>query len=313
MRPLHQITNEGQLHSSAPPQLSVVVASDHSIREVDQCLKSLLGQRRNEQIEIIVADSRADNSLQDIITKYPDVEFIRFPEETTLPILWGAGIAGSHGEIIAVTDSTSVVDNHWISAILEAHESSYPVIGGAVEVNGISRLVDWAAYFCEYGQFMLPLTNGPATEVPGNNLSFKRWALDEGKEFTRDGFWKTYWCRKLQEKGIELELRPSMIVYYKKTFALIPFLARRFHHGRCFSGMRLSRSSFSKSAVFAVGSILLPSIFLMRTILRVIPKRRHFVEFTLSLPITMLAILFWSAGEFCGYLTGTGKSCAHVV
>lgn len=313
MRPLHRITNEGQLHSSAPPQLSVVVASDHSIREVDQCLKSLLGQRRNEKIEIIVADSRADNSLQAIITKYPDVEFIRFPEETTLPTLWGAGIAGSHGEIIAVTDSTSVVDNHWISAILEAHESSYPVIGGAVEVAERRKLLDWAAYFVEYGQFMQPLKEGRAQALPGNNISFKRWTLMKGPEFVRNGFWKTYWCRQLRDQGIQLVLTPSIVIYDKKSYQPIPFLIRRFQHGRCFAGMRLAKSGFVKRSAYALGSFLLPFIFFTRIVARITPKKRHLAKFFLSLPIIALAIVSWSLGECCGYLSGAGKSCAHVV
>ena len=100
------------------PQLSAVIASNHSIRELDQGLKTLLQQRCNGNVEVIVADSRADDSLQEIIAKYPDVVFIRFAEKTPLPALWGAGIERSRGEIIAITDSTCTIDRHWVSAIL---------------------------------------------------------------------------------------------------------------------------------------------------------------------------------------------------
>lgn len=41
-----------------------------------------------------------------------------------------------------------------------AHESSDLIVGGAVDPMPQRSLVDWAAYFCEYGQFMLPLTGG---------------------------------------------------------------------------------------------------------------------------------------------------------
>jgi hypothetical protein len=304
-----------QVQSSPPvaPVLSIIVASSQASNDLAGFLEALTGQVRGEWIEIIVAGCQQSDIQESVAARYPDVAFIQFPENTTLPVLFGAGISRSTGQVIALTDAACKVSKHWVGAILEAHNAPAPIIGGAVEMNDISRLVDWAAYFCEYGQFMLPMKEGPATEIPGNNLSFKRWLLSKGKEYTQDGFWKTYWCRKLQEEGIELELRPSVVVYYTKSFELLPFLVRRFHHGRCFSGMRLSGSSFSKSAAFAAGSILLPFIFFMRTIARVLPKRRHLLEFTLSLPITVLAIVFWSAGEFCGYLTGTGKSCAHVV
>lgn len=71
------------------PRLSVVIASDHSTLEMEQILKVLLPQRPDQKIEIIVADSRADDSVQEVMTKYPEVAFSCFPEKTPLPMLWG--------------------------------------------------------------------------------------------------------------------------------------------------------------------------------------------------------------------------------
>lgn len=295
------------------PELSIVVACRESSNDLASFLNGLKQQVRGQQVEVIVAGCQSSAAPGDYAADYPGVAFIPLPEKATLPRLFQAGISRSTGGIIALTDTMCEPDPGWVRAILEAHKAPAPVIGGAVEMNGISRLIDWAAYFCEYGQFMLPLTNGPTTEVPGNNLSFKRRALDDGKEFTHDGFWKTYWCRKLQEEGIELELRPSIIVYYQRTLELIPFLVRRFHHGRCFAGMRVARASLLMRVAYAAGSFLLPFVFLSRTISRVVPKKRYLTRFFLSLPIVALAIVSWSIGECCGYLSGAGKSCAHVV
>ena len=294
------------------PQLSVVIASDHSTREVEHILKVLLRQRPDDRIEIIVADSRADDSVQEVMKKYPEVAFSCFPEKTPLPMLWGGGIARSRGEIIAITDSTSVADCNWVPAILKAHESVHPVIGGAVEAAEGKNMVDWAAYFCEYGQFMRPLPEGPADVLAGNNISFKRWTLTKGQEFVQNGFWKTYWCRQLQEEGIQLVSTPSIVIYDKKSYRLLPFLIRRFHHGRCFAGMRISQISGFKRASYILGSPLLPFLFLARTISAIVPKRRHLKQFMLSLPISIVAIMVWSVGEFCGYLAGAGESCAYI-
>lgn len=302
------------MFANGVPELSVIVAAPRSRNDVERFLEALTPQVRGGKIEIVVAGCYRDDNEHSLPAKYPAVLFIQFPETTTLPVLFGAGISRSKGQVLALTDATCKVDKHWVEAILDAHKTLMgSVIGGAVEMNGTSRLVDWAAYFCEYGQFMLPVKAGAAPEVPGNNLSFKRSALSKGKEFTKDGFWKTYWCRKLQEEGLQLELRPSVVVYYTKSFELLPFLVRRFHHGRCFAGMRVVRASGFKRAAYAAGAFLLPFIFLTRTISRVIPKKRHLKEFIFSLPIIMLAIASWSVGELCGYLIGAGKSCAHIV
>ena len=295
------------------PQLSVVIASDHSIGEVDRCLKALVKQRENGTIEIIVADARADDSVKDVMARYPDVAFIRFPEKTTLPILWGAGIQRSQGEIIAIADSTCVASDNWIAAILKAHESAHPVIGGAVEAAAEGRnALDWAAYFCEYGQFMRPLAEGPADVLSGNNIAFKRWTLTRGQQFVENGFWKTYWCRQLQGEGIGLVSTPAMVIYDKKSYRLFPFLVRRFHHARCFAGMRVSQISVLKRLFYIVGLPILPFVFLVRLISAIVPKKRHLTQFIISLPISFLAILAWSAGEMFGYLKGPGNSCAYI-
>jgi len=309
-----RINNEKPVRSAdAPPDLSIVIASNHSLAELERCLASLVQQSRGQEIEVIVADCGCqDEAIRDVKGKYPEILFIRFPENTPLPKLWGAGIERSTGEIIAITDSTCITDANWVSAILDAHTSSHPVIGGAVEIGDCKKWVDWAAYFCEYGHFMQPLKKGAAMELPGNNVSFKRETLKRGREFVQDGFWKTYWCRRLQEEGVQLMAVPSIVVYYKKSFGLTPFLIRRFHHGRCFAGMRVSQVPLLMRVFYIAGSPLLPFLLLGRTIAGVVPKKRYLKQFILSFPISVLAVVLWSIGEFCGYLTGTGKSCAQI-
>ncbi len=301
------------LSADVPPELSIVIASNHSHHELERCLASLTQQSLGQKIEVIVADCGCqDEAMRDVKSKHPKISFIRFPEKTPLPKLWGAGIERSTSEIIAITDSTCIIDANWVSAILDAHQSSHPVIGGAVEIGDCKRWVDWAAYFCEYGQFMRPLKEGAATELPGNNLSFKRQTLERGREFVQDEFWKTYWCRRLQEERVQLIAVPSIVVYYSKSFGLMPFLIRRFHHGRCFAGMRVSQASLLTRVFYIAGSPLLPFLFLARTIAGVVPKKRYLKQFILSFPISVLAVVLWSIGEFCGYLAGTGESCAQI-
>lgn len=292
-------------------KLSVVVASIYSHSVLKKCLDSILAGD-GENVEIIVAHNSANEPLADLITEYADVGFIEFAEKATLPVLWAAGIARSAGEIVAVTDSSCVVAENWVSAILAAHQSDSPVVGGAVEMSDGKSLIDWAAYFCEYGQFMKPVTAGAVQVLPGNNISFKRDVLEKNKQFVENEFWKTYLCQQLQAEGIELISAPSMLVYYTKSFELMPFLVRRFYHGRCFAGMRIEQATVFNRALLAVGTIFLPAVFLVRTLAPVLQKRRFVREFLLSLPISVLAILLWSIGETCGYLAGTGKSCEHI-
>jgi hypothetical protein len=177
------------------------VACTHSSRDLNPVLSSLLGQKGGDGLEIIVVDGSGDRAVDHAKIQDEGAVMLRFPQGTPLPVLWGSGIKQSHGAIIAITDDCSVPDRQWVSSILTAHKSSDLILGGAVDPMPQRSLVDWAAYFCEYGQFMLPLTGGVVSELPGNNIAFKRAALGRGREYVEQGFWKTYWCRALQQEG----------------------------------------------------------------------------------------------------------------
>lgn len=297
---------------NSSPKLSVVVVSVFSERALENCLDSIFANENQDEVEIIVADCCADESVARLTEEYPNVCFLHFSEKAGIPVLSAAGIKQAAGEIIALTDASCVVDSNWITAILAAHQATSLIIGGAVEMSEQMKLVDLAAYFCEYGQFMPPLNSGAARVLPGNNISFKRSALEIGREYVEPEFWKTFWCQKLQSAGVELIADSSILVRYAKEFKLVAFLVCRFHHGRCFAGMRAGKMPIFKRAFFAAGSISLPAIFLYRTVAAVLGKKRFLKELLLSLPFVVLAIVFWSLGETCGYLAGTGKSCDYI-
>lgn len=294
-------------------KLSVVIASLSTPTDLKNCLESVLAARR-EAVEIIVADCCLKEKTAEWTREFPAIEFVEFTEKTSLEKLLGVGIARARGNIIAITDSSCVVASDWISSILQSHEAEKsPVIGGSVEMseNGGS-LTDWAAYFCDYGEFMPSAPRRAAAVVPGNNFSFKRAILQYGAEFVKPEFWKTLWCRRLQTEGIKLFSEPAIRVGWRKNYKLIPFLVRRFYQGRCFAGMRFAKESFFKRILYAVGSIFLPFVFLFRIAAPVLNKKQFFIKFLVSLPIIVLAIVSWSIGEAIGFLAGTGTSCRRI-
>ena len=218
----------------------------------------------------------------------------------------------ARGEIVAITDMHCMVDERWVAAILTAQSASSPVVGGVVEPGRLRTLVDWAAYFYDYGRFMLPLPAGVSRLVPGINISLKRSALARGRTFVEPEFWKSYWCRQLQTEGSTLVVDPAIIVFYHRSFRFRPFLVRWFHQGRCFAGMRLTQFSSRQRLFHAVGSVALPLVFCWRIIRDVLPKRRYRGKLCLSLPIIVCAAISWALGECVGYCVGAGTSCRHV-
>ena len=265
-------------------------------------------QVRAGETEVIVAGSFSDSQQE----RYPAATFLPFPPHATGPELWGAGIARARGVRIAITETLTVVSETWVRDVLASHDAACPIRGGVVEPLPERGLVSWAAYFCDYGQFMRPLPPGEAEELPGNNTVFERALLARVPAFTRPAFWKTYWCRELQAAGVPLTADPSFAVCDAKTYRLAPLLTRRFQHGRCFAGMRNAQLSPTQRALYAAASPLLPALLVGRLFRRLTPKRRHIWTLTASAPVIALAIVAWSIGEGVGYVAGVGNSCRHV-
>jgi hypothetical protein len=294
------------------PRLSIIVASVGPGDDLQSALCDLAHGGSASGVEVILVE-RVSDVVQPERPGAPDgVVRIRVPDTATLPRLLGTALEYARGEIIAITDTRCELDEGWAATLLRAHESPYPVIGGAVDPGAIRRLVDWAAYLTDYGQFMLPLTEGIAAELPGNNISMKRWTLERGREFTHGEFWKTYWCGQLQADGLQLYLAPQLTVRYRCGYDLWPFLVRRFHHGRCFAGMRLRQLRGLKRVAYLAGAPALPVMLLARTVRAVLPKRRHVGKLVLAMPMIFLAMLSWALGELVGYSSGPGRSCKHV-
>jgi hypothetical protein len=294
------------------PRLSVIVASMRPGDDLPLALRDFAHGGQTSEVEVIFAERVSDAAPRECSVIADGVVRIRVPDAATLPQLLGMALEHARGEIIAMTDTRCEVDDRWAAALLRAHENAHPAIGGAVEPGALRTLVDWAAYLTDYNQFMLPLNEGRAAELPGNNISIKRWALAHGREFTNGEFWKTYWCRQLQADGLELHLTPEVVVHYHCAYDFWPFLVRRFHHGRCFAGMRLRQLRGLRRLAYLAGAPALPFLLLARTVRAVLPKRRCIGKLTLAMPIIYLAMVSWAMGELAGYLSGPGESCQYV-
>ncbi|MGH2406310.1 MAG: hypothetical protein ACRDGN_17890 [bacterium] len=298
--------------TEAAPALSVIVAAPASPPDVEGCLKPIMRQCRGQRAEVLVTYSATHEPRRATGSNGARVTFMDLSPTAPLPAHLRKAIARAGGNIIAVTEGTCAIDDGWIRAIVHAQRGPHPVVGGAVEPLGLRTVVDWAAYFTDYGQFMLPLPEGYAREIPGNNFALKRSALAQGGEFPDGGFWKTFWCQRLQAQGIALYATPAMVVYYRKSFRFWPYLVHRFHNGRCFGGMRAGELHGRERVLRLAAAPGLPVLFCARIVRAVLSKRRFRREFVLAFPVIVLATIPWALGEFVGYLWGPGRSCRHV-
>ncbi len=308
---MREIMKDAYTYSnSVKPKLSVVVGSQNARMSFGECLNALESQRNGREVEIIVVDNSTDGTAEAVVKDFPDIKLIRTSEDKLVPELWEIGINHSAGDIVAITTSHFVPEKNWIAEILKAHKTASSVggIGGAIENDKMADSVSWAIYFCRYSPYMLPFKEATVKDFAGDNASYKRTAIERCRHARRDGFWESFVHDEMRKQGFELLVTPSILVYHQKSFTLSGFINQRFWHGKQFGSERALNVSGVKRAIYILLSPLIPIVLLSRITRRTLDKRRHVKDYFLSLPILLLFLLSWSAGELTGYVWASKAS-----
>jgi glycosyltransferase involved in cell wall biosynthesis len=285
------------------PRLSIVVGSHNARASIGLCLESLERQENGNETEIIVVDNSTDGTAEVVAKDFSHLQLVRSPEFRFIPELWEQGIRRSSGEIVAITTAHCVPEDRWVQGILRAHnEGSYAGIAGAIEIEGHANLVDWAIYFCRYSPYMRPFSAHVVKDIPGDNASYRRWALERCTDVRTKGFWEPEINQELRKDGFELLLTPTFAVFHGKSFSFFGFMYNRFWHGRQFGMDRASKLSLMGRVVYILLSPMIPLVFLFRITRNVFTKGRHVDKLLVSFPILTLFLLSWSLGELSGYI-----------
>jgi hypothetical protein len=300
-----------RLALSSRVTISVVLGAHDAARSIGRCLDALAGQAGIADAEVIVASSSTDGTDAIVRDRLRFVRLLPFDEPLTVPELRGRAIAAARGEIVAVIDPYSIVQEGWLVEIARAHaERPEPVIGGPVDLDGAATrgLLDWALYINEYGMFLPPMASGRVGLLPGCNVSYKREALFDGERPRYPVFWKTAANAAAGPSG--LWLAGKAVVALDKPIPFADFVRTRFDHGRCFAGMRAA--GMGERLARAVTAPLLPAVLLWRWAGPFLARNRYGGRLVATLPLQLLLFGMWSLGEMTGYLFGPGRSCRRL-
>ena len=295
--------------STSQPELSVVVASVNGAPYLERCLEALTAWAPHA--EVVVADATDPITREQVQRGWPAVDVLSFEKPMAVPELRAAGIAHARGAYVAVIEDHCVVHQGWAAAVLRAHRAGHSVVGGEIRNAATTRLRDWAAFYCEYSEHMDPLATGPATSLPGMNVSYDRRALESMSELLAAGRWETWLHPHLQRAGFDFHVPPGMVLDHDKDFGVREFAGQRWHYARAHAGLR-NADLGRKRILYAAGSPLIAPLILSRIVGNVRSRPRHLRRFLLASPLVIAYLLIWSAGEGVGYAIGGGSSLLEV-
>ena len=284
-------------------RLSVIVASHDARGSVADCVASIERQL-TPQDELIVVDNSQDGTGQIVRDRFRRVRLLSLDPSALVNELWSAGIRASHGDIVVLTTAHCIPAPDWIAQVVRAHGAGATGIGGAIDAEDGSGVIDWAVCFCRYSRFLPPLTNQAVTDIPADNAAYARGALLRHEDQWRAGFWEPQVHHALLAEGGQLRLAPEMLVRHRHSFGFAQFIRERYRHGRQYGGWRATTLTPSRRALHIVASPLIAPLLLARTMQRVLQKGGRTGRLIVAAPALAAFFLAWACGEALGYVRG---------
>jgi hypothetical protein len=244
----------------------------------------------------------------------------RFPWVTILPVATGTTIPEMRKVAFdnATADSVAVIEDHvrvppgWARQLLEAQARGEEAVGGAVENAATERLVDWAAFLCEYHAILPPLPDGPAEGITGNNTVYRKTLLVRFRDVIAEGKWENRLHDALRQAGVILYCRPAIRVGHKKHYTVWEYLSQRYLYSRSFAGARAQSRGMGWRLATGAAAFALPPVLFARVVTTIWRKGVHRQELVRSLPLQVLFVTSWGLGEVVGYWFGPGNSLGRV-
>ena len=296
------------------PDLSIIIIVVSDCRHLTRCLESLSEQVNPPAMEIIVPYEENTLDVSAVQSRFPMVHFHKVaslkpsnnsnkPNHEHLDKMRAIGTSLAKGKIVALLEDHDRLDKYWSMEVMKAHKAPHAAIGGAIE-NEVDRPLNWAVYFCDFWRYQNPLTEGSSCFLSDVNISYKRHTLEQIRKLWNDSYHEPFVNSVLRSKGQTLWLSPKIIAYqHRENLKLGSALQERIDWGRHYAGNRVQKFALSKRLFYAFFSPFLPFLLVTRISYRVLIKKRLDRKFIKAFPLLLLLTIFWSFGEFLGYIT----------
>ncbi len=216
------------------PKVSVVVASYNGAATLETCLKSL-AKLNYPNYETILVDDGSTDETPKIAAKFEGIRFIRYGENQGLSVARNIGIEAALGEIVAFTDSDCRADEDWLRYLVhDLINSKFAAIGGHNLLPTDDSWVASAVMVSPGGPAHVMLTDREAEHIPGCNMAFYKWALDEiggfDPIFRRAGD-DVDVCWRIQERGYKIGFSHAGFVWHYRRSNVRAYLKQQAGYG----------------------------------------------------------------------------------
>ncbi len=296
-----------------PVNLSVVIPSVNGVPILLECLDALRAEANSGiAIEMLVVDRSGDGVRRAVRERFPEATILPIGRGATIPEMRALAFDQARADAVAVIEDHVLVPSGWARQMLETLAAGHDVVGGTVRNAATERLVDWAAFLCEYSHLLPPIPAGDVEWLTGNNVAYRRAVLEKYRAVVSEGRWEDHLHAAMRRDGVVLFCRPDIVVGHKMHYRVRDYVSQRFLYSRSYAGQKRAEMSPAGRAVMAMGTLALPPVLLFRIVQRVLAKRTHRAELVRAVPLLSVFVCAWAFGEIVGYAAGPGDAMSRV-
>lgn len=215
------------------PKVSVVVATFNGARTLRNCLESL-SSLNYADYEVILVDDGSTDQTPDIARAFPSVRYVRQTNQG-LSAARNAGIRAAAGEVVAFTDDDCRADEDWLYYLVnDLLRGDYAGIGGHNFLPPEDSCVAAAVLVSPGGPAHVMLTDREAEHIPGCNMAFYKWALEQIGLFDpifRKAGDDVDVCWRLQDAKFRIRFSPAGFVWHYRRATVKAYLKQQSGYG----------------------------------------------------------------------------------
>jgi len=215
------------------PKVSVVVATYNGSRTLQNCLASLW-RLDYPDYEVVLVDDGSTDHTPDIAKSFPSVHYLRQANQG-LSAARNAGIRAATGEIIAFTDDDCRADEDWLYYLVsDLLRSDCAGIGGHNFLPPDDSPVAAAVMASPGGPAHVLLSDTEAEHIPGCNMAFYKWALEQVGFFDplyRKAGDDVDICWRLQDGQFKIGFSPAAFVWHYRRSTVKAYLKQQIGYG----------------------------------------------------------------------------------
>lgn len=297
---------DSEMVAGEGPELSVVIACDGSASGLLAALTAIAASCTQLSAEIIV--------VHDSMTTVPHPSDLPLPirlvavNSPLVPVLWGHGIREARGRTVALTTTQFRVDAGWSRQLLHGlQQTGCSGIGGRMALDPSASMLSRALFLLRYSEHIGTAVDQPVREIAGDNAAYRRADIELVAPVLGSGFWEVDVHRLLRARGRCISRAPHAVALFASSLTLGAILANRFEHGSHYGRFRVHHLQWPRWKAVAVAPAV-PVVLLWRILRRVHQARRLDARDVLCLPLMMLMLMAWAAGECRGALRSPSPS-----